>query len=272
MNKRNAQSPIENQNKFQKQISSNMPPTIEDVMKKLDKLDKLDSIEKSVKEIEATCEDIKVRQNKADLQTGENTSSIEYLQTDVEVLLSEMNKIQYEKIKNNIIIHGVPISQGEDVHNIALTICNTLLNIQLVPTSVLTRRMPIRNLAPPIVIQFMDQIVKATVIKNWKSLNNSETNNIQQSLHRLLNINQNSKISIVEEQTQYSHKLLRETKSKLGNKFKFIWIKFGNIYIRQKEDSVVHKIQTRQHLQEFITFQEEEPLVSDSENINVSSY
>lgn len=272
MQKRKAQSPIENHNKAQKKIPSTMPPTLEDIMKKLEKLDKLDSIEKSVKEIEINCEDIKVRLNKTEVQTEENTGNIEVLQTDVEVLLHQMNQIQYDKIRHNIIIHGVPIAEGENTHSIALLICNTLLNIHLDPSSLYTRRMPIRNLSPPIIIKFVDPTIKSTILKNWKTLNStSNTKNIQQKLQQLLHINPNSKISIIEEQTQYSHKLLKETKSTLGNKFKFIWIKFGNIYIRQKEDSLIHKIQTRHQLKQFVTFQEEEPELT-SENPDVSSY
>lgn len=245
MNKRKAQSPIENQQKAQKQVSTKMA-TIEDVMKKLEKLNKLDSIERSVKEIETTCEDIKTRQTKTEKQTEENSTNIEVIQSDLDILQSEMNKIQYEKIRNNIIIHGVPRMEEEDTHGIALKICNSLLNAELNPNSLLTRRMPIRKFAPPIVIQFNDPIIKTTVLNNWKTLNNknnSENINIQQKLHQLLNTNQNSKISLAEEQTQYSHKLLRETKEALGTKFKFIWIKFGNIYIRQSEDSNIHKSQ-----------------------------
>lgn len=272
MNKRKAESPIENKNKSQKQLIPSEMATLDDIMKKLEKLDKLDSIEKTVKEIESTCEDIKIRQNKTELQTDENTSSIEVLQTDVEMLLSEMNKIQYEKIRNNIIIHGVPITDGEDTKKIALTICNKLLNIHLEPISLSTRRMPIRNLAPPIVIYFVDPIVKTTILKNWKQLNNTSNINIQQNLNNLLQINPISKISIIEEQTQYAHKLLKETKSTLGHKFKFIWIKFGNIYIRQKEDSNVHKIQSRHQLQQFINFQEDDQTNLNSENKDLSSY
>lgn len=254
MTKRKAISPISNNSKAHKQTSSEMGDVmkkLEEVMKQLEKLDKLDSIETTIKEIGTTCEDLKIRQNNTDKLTNENTANIEFMQSELEVLQSEMNRIQYDKIRNNIIIYGVPIIPDEDTYDIASKICNSLLNTDLAPDSFLTRRMPIRNISPPIVIQFRDHNIKSTIIKNWKTLNNnnnSENINIQQTIRQHLNINQNSKISITEEQTHYSHKLFREVKESLGAKFKFIWNKYGYIYIRQSEDSPIHKIETRHQL------------------------
>lgn len=273
MTKRKAQSPVENHQKAHKQSSSTMS-TLDDVMKKLEKLDKLDSIETSIKEIESTCEGIKSRQNTNETQINENTTNIEVIQSELEVLQAQMNKIHYEKIRNNIIIYGVPILEEENILDISLKICNSLLDTPLDNTSLLTRRMPIRHLSPPIIVQFLDPVVKSTIITNWKTLNNRTTNNIeiQQKFQELLNFTQPSKISITEEHTQYSHKLFKDTKEALGNKFKFIWIKFGYIYIRQSEGSPIHKIETRHQLHQFITLQAEEIVEVGAESNNVSSY
>lgn len=271
-NKRKPSSPIENPTNSQKQQTKKMGITLEDIWERLNmmdkRLDKLDTIEQTVTEINC-------RQNTVEKKVEENSANIEFIQTDVEILQADVNRLNYDKIRNNIIIHGIPVNKDENTSNLVVTICNTLLDKQLDPQCILTRRMPINTSAPPLVIQFRDPSTKFTILKNWKELQSkSQANpselNIQKKLYNLLNITDTRHtISITEEQTHYSHKLFNETKKLLGTKFKFIWIKYGTVYIRKAENTNIHKIQTNHQLRQFIDFQEEG---TETNSMNQSSY
>lgn len=269
MNKRIASSPIENPTNSQKHKNIEMAPpvTLEDIMKELKKLEKLDTIEKTVTEINS-------RQTKVEQQVEVNSNNINYIQTDLDVLQADVNRLNYEKIRNNIIIHGIPMQRNENTDQLVATICNTLLDVTLDPQAFLSRRMPINKNSPPLVIQFRDPTTKTTIIKNWKDLQRKaqlkpNELNIQKKLNDLLNITDSRNIiSITEEQTQYSHKLFMETKKLLGAKFKFIWIKYGTVHIRQSDSTNIHKIQSKYQLRQFMDFQDDGAETS----MNHSSY
>lgn len=259
--KRKASSPITqtNNNIRNKPNSTPKMATIDDVMRKLTKLD---TIETSIQDLRSTYEAINIRQTKLETQTEHNTTSIEGLQGNLDHLQSEVNKLQYEKIQRNIIIYGIPFQQEENIQQISIKICNSLLNTPIDDSCIITRRMPIRTIAPPIVVSFRDYNTKHSVLSNWKTLQKSskdqQGNNIQKRLKDELNIiSTNTKISITEEQTPYIIELYKEAKQSLGSRFKFIWIKYGNIYLREKELSPVHKIVNRTQLYEFQHFQQD---------------
>lgn len=268
MSKRNASSPIENPTNSQKHKNTKMAVTLEDIMNELKKLEKLDTIEKTVTEINS-------RQTTVEQQVQENSNNINYIQTDLEILQADVNRLNYEKIRNNIRIHGIPMKKDEDTNEIVSLICNTLLDEALDTQNIRPRRMPINILAPPLVIQFRDLTTKITILKNWKELqrkaqSNPNELNIQKKLNTLLNItDQRNVISISEEQTQYSYKLFMEAKKVLGEKFKFIWIKYGTVHIRQSDNSNIHKIQSKYQLRQFLDFQEEG---ADGSMMNHTSY
>lgn len=51
---------------------------------------------------------------------------IDFVQSDVEILQADVNRLNYEKIRNNIIIHGIPVNKEEDPNHLVVTICNTI--------------------------------------------------------------------------------------------------------------------------------------------------
>lgn len=268
MSKRKASSPIENPSNPQKQQTKTMSVTLEDIMKELKKLEKLDTIEKTVTEIHS-------RQNTVEQNVQENSKNISYMQSDLDILQADVNRLNYEKIRNNIIIHGIPMHREENTNQISATIFNTLLDDNLDCQNIKTRRMPINTSAPPLVVTFRDLTTKITILKNWKELQrraqmSPNEINIQKKISNLLNITDaRNIISITEEQTQYSHKLFLETKKQLGAKFKFIWIKYGTVHIRQTENSIIHKVQSNFQLRQFIDFQDE---IVEGNSMNQSSY
>lgn len=83
--------------------------------------------------------------------------------------------------------------------------------------------------------------------------------NIQKKLKEELNIplQSTTRITITEEQTHYIIELFKEAKKLLGSRFKFIWIKYGNIYLREKELFLIHKIANRSQLFQFQHFQQD---------------
>lgn len=228
----------------------------DDIMRKLDKLD---SIESSIQDLRNTCESINVRTTIIETQTENNTTSIEGLQGNLDQLQSEVNKLQYEKIHNNVIIYGIPYQKEEDIQQLTIQICNRLINTPIDSNCIRTRRMPIKSISPPIVVSFRDYNTKVSILSNWKSLRNDQSaNNIQKRLKDELNIlPTNIKISIIEEQTPYIIELFKEAKQLLGSRFKFIWIKYGNIYLREKELAPIHKIGNRTQLYQFKEFQQD---------------
>lgn len=261
--KRKASSPI-TQTMNNIRNKPNTPPkmfTIDDVM---NKLTKLDTIETSIQDLRNTYEAINIRQTKLETQTEHNTSSIDGLQDNLDHLQSEVNKLQYDKIQRNIIIYGIPFQQEENIEQLTIKIINLLLNNPVDANCIITRRMPIRSISPPIVVSFRDYNTKLTLLSNWKTLQKSTVNNIQKKLKDELHISTtNTRISITEEQTPFIIGLFKEAKQSLGSRFKFIWIKYGSIYLREKEQTPVHKIVNRtqlyefQHLQQNISEEEE---------------
>lgn len=245
-----------------------MGATIDDVMAKLNyfepKLDKLDTIESQIFEITTKCASIEQRQSALENTTEANCSDIEALQESHDSLQAIVNKLQYEKIQNNIVIYGIPVESDENIQVTALTICNKFLNTPITEDSIFSRRMFIRTTAPPIVVCFKNLYTKIALLKNWKDAKKSQPQ-LQQQLKNQFNSPLN--IVVTEEQTELTLKLFKETKFALARKFKYIWIRHGNIYIRQSETALVHKIATKFQLQEFVNFQED-PSPTNNTSIN----
>lgn len=159
---------------------------------------------------------------------------------DVALALEEAN--QYSRNKN-VIIDGIPETQGENLLNIIL-ILGQKVNMKIDPTDVQTlhrlpRKQKPNTKATPILVQFNNRMVRDGFLNNMKS---------KEITLEILNLgNNNSKIYFNEHLTPYYSKLHYEAKNKKingQNVFKYVWIKNGKVLARKSDNAQVQRINT----------------------------
>lgn len=223
--------------------------TLEDIYSRLDKLDKLDAIEQTIADIGAKCEELKEKQIVIEKTVDINTGNIDELRSNMNNLQFELNNIQQEKLENNIIINGIPTDDNN--LNTTIVLCSMIVNAEVKKEHIQhIRRMNINTATQPIVVTFHDRSLKIDILRSWQKLiKTKRINEFQTQLKSKLNITNESRISISEENTRFTQNIYKETRELLSKSYKFIWKRRGIIYVRKTEDSTIIKIASSEQLQ-----------------------
>lgn len=223
---------------------------LEEISKKLEKLNQLDTISAEINEIKSTFINIEKKQKENEFQISCNSGQIEQLVSVVEQLRSDVSHLQYSKIKNNIIINGVPFKSDESPSQIAIELFAFILESNIDSAIISSsRRMKLNNNStPPLVVSMIDNKIKEKITKNWTKQKISAT--FQKKIKAHFGITDNKHfINIAEEKTHLTNILFKEAKTKLKDNYKFIWVKYGNLNVRESDSSPIIRIKNGRDLE-----------------------
>lgn len=169
-------------------------------------------------------------------------STVNDLNSKVNHLEEQVNKINQQKLKNHIVITGIPTNLHEKNKNLISSI-GTVLKIEIKPENIIYKRLMQPKNKPmdfaPLLIEFNDHKIKQSMMANLK-----ENGPILFDQLNILN-QKNNRIIIHEYLTDFNAKLLKEVrKLKITHKIGFQWYKNGFIWARQTENSKIYKIKS----------------------------
>ncbi|XP_046400872.1 uncharacterized protein LOC124167118 [Ischnura elegans] len=184
------------------------------------------------------------------------TGLVNELQEKVFDLEVKLNRNEQERLKNSVEIRGVPLTTDEDLQSIVLKI-STALNVNMSAEDIdgVFRPRPrqassINSRPPPIIVRFLrlnkrDELITKRRVR--KELNVDDI-----GLASNLPLPQQT-IYIDEALTPFNRKLFAIARDlKKNGKVKFVWVRNGNILVRQSEGAPVVVISTQKDLDRFL--------------------
>lgn len=187
-------------------------------------------------------------------QVEDNTTDIEYIQTDLDKINYKLNCLMQEKLGLNLIISGVPKNDDEDIKEVVSSIF-TSMGAQLQGDSISASwRIHNRNEAPPVIVKLKNKGTKDSIL-NLRKSHHSDSQHKGKSLYaKDFGFDSEKQIYINEELTQHSRNLLNTAKKLLKEKanFKFIWTSDGKILAKKDENSKVILIRNKWEVQQLI--------------------
>ncbi len=162
-----------------------------------------------------------------------------------EELLNQLHSLQQYTRKNNLLLHGVPVTQKEDVYSIIQN-CTESLQIPITRTDIdIAHRIPRKNNSdssisvPPIVIKFTRRTKKHEIL--------TASTNKRKTAKEKNNMDVQSTTSnnwyFTEHLAPNTAKLLNLAKQKAkALKYKFVWVKEGKVYVRKDDGQQAIKI------------------------------
>lgn len=165
-------------------------------------------------------------------------STVSNLETRIDYLETEINKIQQQKLNNHIVITGIPTTEDTNINQSISKIMDTLqmnLSTEDIMQTRIMKSKNSKNLYAPILIEFRNNNTKTLLLEKIK------TNG--PILAAQLNVNSNKKINIHEYLSDFNKNLLQEVR-KLKSEFdlKFVWYKHGYIWARKTTTSSIFRI------------------------------
>lgn len=171
------------------------------------------------------------------------------LQMRLSAVEADYNDLQHQLYEKHIYVSGIPQTQNECINKIILDIAavnkieiksENIVNCKRLPLRKTNKDKPLQH--PQIMVEF-DRVS----IKNELLLKQKSNGPILQSQLKISS--NNNKIYLNEFLSNYNKKLLHETqKLKTKHGIKFVWAKFGYIFLRQDETSKIIKIRSIDHL------------------------
>lgn len=191
-----------------------------------------------ITDFEEILKQLALNMKQIDLLKSENMK----LKSDVNTLTNKLDALEQHSRNNNIEIHGVPEVKNENLFNVLDGICK-FINIDVNTSHIdYIHRISTRNtdLPKPIIVRFTSRLYKENLIgaartKQKKDINNTTSGLLLEGAHKPIFINENL--------TNDKKLLFKECrKFAKDNKYKFSWVKNGNIFLRKDDNTKVHLI------------------------------
>lgn len=208
-----------------KKINENKTYTLDDVMEKLQVMDQNYTL--LFKKFE---EQLKIN---------------EKLEGELTEIKRKLNKREQAELNNNLIIHGIPEKQNENLLEV-INAVGSKLDIPLNATEITAYRLGRENTndpkqkSRPIKVIFHDMKAKSSLLKSKKrtQLNSKD-----------LGYTINNKVYLNHDLTTANLELYKEAKLyRRDNDYKFIWITGGNIFLRKDEQSKIILVEDKKQL------------------------
>lgn len=170
------------------------------------------------------------------------TNENEQMQQRISYLEINYYRQQQQQLNTHLTIHGIPKQQNENLENIVINTVKVLNNNITTKEIKSVRRMNNNNSrtnnSPILVVEFMTNPIKQEIQQQFKENGPIMLNQIFTTTK-----NETTKIYINEYLTDYTRNLLTEAKKlKTKYNFKYVWVKNGLIYAREKDGSDIIKI------------------------------
>lgn len=208
----------------------------------------LDEVRKSQEFISKQYDEIKIKFDKLikdfdglNKAVSENSLYTKKLETELEELRRRTNKLEQEQLANSLIITGVKEDKNEDLKGIFMNLMDHLKLPGLKTTFMNAYRLK----SGPIIVDLIHKSFRNMILnaKKGKKLNNHDIGLTNQSKKEFF-VNERST-----SETIAIYKKARELKE-LG--FKFIWTKFGSVFIKKNEKCQPRKFESLDEIEKFV--------------------
>lgn len=236
---------------FQKQIKFQ-----EDIMQQnkeiLSQINKIDNLEKSIQEYKTSLEFFSTKMDDFHKFSGQITKTLKENSKDIRILKdesSEMKKYMLrleEKIETleqrarntNVEITQVPETANEDIISIAVTV-GEKLGIENPRQNIAAAHRLFSTRTPkPIIVELTSKATRDNWVSKFKQIKTLKASDIHNHFPR-------HNIYVNENLTSQNKQLLFHTKTFAKNqKYNFVWIKDGKIFIRKEEKAKIIKIRS----------------------------
>lgn len=190
-------------------------------------------------------------------------STVKVLNNTIAELSIDVNLLNQQNLRNNLIIAGIPFKKGENLKEIFVKLSKKL------KVEITEERFEIRRFASKsdtnsgnILVELDNFSVKKNLLKNRK------TKNI---LTSELGFNGKKSIVLFNQLTHHNLEILAEAKKlRTECNFKFIWFQNNQILARKEKKSRIFTLQTKNDIEKLILSQKGEPKETffDSSEVN----
>lgn len=189
-------------------------------------------------------------------------SQVSNLQNEAIQLKESVNEMEQYSRRECLEIKGIPVDIGENTNELVAQL-GSLIDVDIDPKDIsVSHRIPSRNRRngpPSIIVKFIRRDLRDQLYQARKKLKDFTTRNLN-----LGHIGDN-KIFISESLTSKNKELFNNAlKVKKDFNFKFIWTKYGHIYLRKNNESPVRRISSYTDLEMLKGLQGGFPLTSHS--------
>ncbi|XP_077486835.1 uncharacterized protein LOC144098211 [Amblyomma americanum] len=149
-------------------------------------------------------------------------------------LRREVNELEFRNRQLNLEIHGVPLVQGENLHNVLNGVADQLETPHLVEHDIASvHRLPAqKDKIPGIIVRFTRQSTRESWLSKKSKLNDSHP-----------------RIFIQENLTRHNRDLLQATKNWAKEAgFKYVWHTHGKVLLRMSDGANAIHIRSRDDL------------------------
>ncbi len=178
----------------------------------------------------------------------ESTTKINQLEQDNKILHEEVEELAMENYmlknriadmeqysrKNNMIIRGIPKAAGEDLRMIVKKLATKLdMNISDFEIDTL-HRLPSKNAIPAIIVKFTSRDTKNNFIRSAKKKKLAGCD---------IGFASVTPIYCDEQITTHTREILQKAlEIKRENVVQYVWVRDGNVFVREKEGELAYKI------------------------------
>lgn len=203
----------------------------------------IENIQVSVDFLSEKFDELQEENRKLKNMLKENIKKNNILEERVKSLEQIMEKTEREKLKNNIILIGVAKQRkNENVTEIVNKVFKNI-NTKIEPNEIIEAyRKDEENNKSPIIVKLASNEIKSKILNARKQIGSITTKECQLT-------GEENEIFINEQLTQLKNNLFYKARElKKEYKYKFLWTRDGNIYIRKSETSTKLKINTTSDL------------------------
>ena len=233
------------------EIEAALDKKLQPVLSKLDGLvdsvqfmsDKFDELNEKVKVLEMELANV-VQENKQFKSDNLNLSN------NMKMNRESMNNLEQYTRRECIEISGIPVQPDEDTDELVITLGSLMgINVNHCDISVSNRMPnsgnsnPNANFVPKIIAKFVRRSVRDDYYKARKKLRSITTADL--GMTRL----SHNKIYISERLTSINRELFNQClEVKRQHKFKFLWTRYGRIFLRKDRDTSVIEVKSRKDI------------------------
>lgn len=168
------------------------------------------------------------------------------LKSELQMVKNTLNDYEKEKKENNLVISGIDIGKQDNASTITKKCLQVLKYVDnSVDEQCIKTVKKIGNEMSKVIITFHRNDIKSRIMENKKKRGQFSQKDCKVG-------NQNVKVYINEDLTQYTYKLLQESKKLRTIGYSFIWCKYGNVYARKAEGQPHVRIKDSLHIDSLI--------------------
>lgn len=194
------------------------------------KVNEIDTLKEMIADTNSNLSNITVSLNNLKVENSSLKAQINSLTLQNSELQNKINNLDQYNRKNNVIIQGIPVVEGENVREQVMRLAKRL-KVEIFDYDInATHRLPSReNAIPPIIVRLNNREKKSALVANSKKLRLRGDDSSQ---------NSSVPIFVNDHLTKLTSELLHKAKqAQREGKVSHAWCREGNIFVRLNEQS-----------------------------------